>query len=317
MKRRWRNKMIYSNVIDMIGKTPLFAFPKEENNSQIFAKLEMFNPGSSVKDRPAYEMIKTALENGQLSPNGTIIEATSGNTGIALAMIGASLKLQVIIVMPESMSVERRKLIQSYGAKLVLTPAAGGMQAAVDKAIALQKEIDNSMLVSQFDNLANPESHYLTTGPEIIADLKDQGGIDVFVSAFGTGGTATGITKALKEFNPNVFVVGVEPKASPLITEGQAGPHKIQGIGANFVPNTLDLKQLNEVVTVTDQEAITTSQMLAKEYGLLVGISSGAAFAATKKLAQRPEFANKNIVTVFPDTGQRYLSTALFDFAEE
>ncbi|QPK94544.1 cysteine synthase A [Actinomyces sp. zg-332] len=298
--------MIYSKVTELIGSTPLFDLGTHGENSNIYAKLEMFNPGSSVKDRPAYAIIKAAIESGELKEGGTIFEGTSGNTGIALAMVGTSLGFRVVIVMPESMTIERRNLITAFGAELVLTPASEGMRGAVEKTEELAKQTPNSIIASQFANVANPAIHYETTAKEIEKDMEELGGADIFVSAFGTGGTLTGVARYLKEKNPNITIVGIEPTASPLITEGKAGPHKIQGIGANFIPENLDTDLVDEVITVDNDEAFEKTRHIAKEFGLLVGVSSGAAYAGSIKIAER--FPNKKIVTVFPDTGQRYLS---------
>lgn len=304
--------MIYSKVTDLIGSTPLFDLGTHGENSNIFAKLEMFNPGSSVKDRAAYAIIKSAIEQGALKEGGTIFEGTSGNTGIALAMVGTSLGFKVVIVMPESMTIERRKLITALGAELVLTPASEGMKGAVNKTEELAKDTPNSIIASQFSNAANPTAHYENTAKEIEKDMAELGGADIFVSAFGTGGTLTGVARYLKEHNPNIKIIGIEPSASPLVTEGKAGPHKIQGIGANFIPENLNMDLVDEVITVTNEEAFEQARFLAKEYGLFVGVSSGAAFAGSLEVAKR--FADKKIVTVFPDTGQRYLSVeGLFD----
>lgn len=297
--------MIYSKVSDLIGSTPLFNLGKY-NNSSIFAKLEMFNPGSSVKDRAAFSIIQSAIDSGVLKEGGTIFEGTSGNTGIALAMVGTSLGFKVVIVMPESMSVERRKLITAFGAKLVLTPASEGMKGALEKTEELASRTENSIIASQFSNQANPKAHYMGTAVEIEKDMAELGGVDIFVSAFGTAGTLIGNAKYLKEKNPNVRIIGIEPSASPLVTEGKAGPHKIQGIGANFIPDILVTSHVDEFITISNEEAFKYTKILAKKFGLLVGISSGAAYAGSIEIAKR--FPNKKIVTIFPDTGQRYLS---------
>ena len=298
--------MIYKNITELIGSTPLFDLGVHGENSNIYAKLEMFNPGSSVKDRAAYAIIKTAIEQGALKEGGTIFEGTSGNTGIALAMVGTSLGYKVVIVMPESMSIERRKLITALGAELVLTPASEGMRGAVEKTQELAKQTPNSIIASQFSNKANPTTHYENTAKEIEKDMQEIGGVDIFVSAFGTGGTLTGVARYLKEQNPNIRIIGIEPEASPLLTEGKAGPHKIQGIGANFIPENLERELVDEIITVDNDTAFEKTRYLAAEYGLFVGVSSGAAFAGSQQIAQK--YPNKKIVTVFPDTGQRYLS---------
>lgn len=304
--------MLYNKVTDLIGSTPLFELEKAGDN-HIFAKLEMFNPGSSVKDRPAYSIISKAIESNALKPGGTIYEATSGNTGIALAMVGASMGFKVVIVMPESMTVERRKLISAFGAQLVLTPASEGMAGAVRKAEQLQAQDENSILASQFANAANPLSHYKHTAREIEKDLAEVGKVDILAVGFGTGGTISGLAKYLKQTNPDLYVVGIEPESSPMLTQGKAGPHKIQGIGANFIPDNLDTSLVDEFITVSDEQAFETTRLIAKKYGLFVGVSSGAAYAGALQVASRENISSKNIVTVFPDTGQRYLSTPLFD----
>ena len=303
--------MIYSKVSDLIGSTPLFNLGNT-SGANIFAKLEMFNPGSSVKDRAGYYIIKKAIQSGALKDGGTIFEGTSGNTGVSLAMVGASLGFKVVIVMPESMSVERRKIIQAYGAELVLTPASEGMRGAVEKAKHLASITKNSILASQFVNEANSLAHYETTAIEIENDMKNIGGTDIFVAGFGTGGTITGIARYMKSKNPNIKIVGIEPASSPLLTNGKSGPHKIQGIGANFIPDILDTNIIDEIITVNDEVAIEKTRFLARNFGLLVGISSGAAYAGSLQMASL--YPNKNIVTIFPDTGQRYLSVdGLFD----
>lgn len=301
---------IKENITELIGGTPLLRLCKMEAKSEaqgaVIAKLEYFNPGGSAKDRVGYNMILEAERSGKLQPGGTIIEPTSGNTGVGIAMVAASQGYRAIMVMPESMSMERRNLLKAYGAELVLTDAAGGMQAAVEKAEALSKEIPGSLIAGQFVNPANWESHYKTTGPEVWEDTD--GKVDIFVATVGTGGTLTGTGKYLKEKNPDIKVVAVEPAASPLLSGGKAGPHKIQGIGANFIPEVLDTTIYDEIITVTDEAAFETMKDLAVTEGLFVGVSSGAALWAALETAKRPENAGKNIVVLLPDTGERYLS---------
>ena len=295
---------INEKVTDLIGRTPLLKLHSE--GGTVVAKLEYFNPAGSIKDRAAFYMIKDAEEQGRLKEGGTIIEPTSGNTGVGIAMTAAARGYHAIMVMPESMSVERRKLLAAYGAELVLTPASEGMQGSVQKAEQLAEEIPGSIIAGQFDNPANPRSHVETTGPEIWEDTD--GTIDILVATFGTGGTVTGIGKYLKSKNPKVQVIAVEPAASPLVTEGKAGPHKIQGIGANFIPDNLDREVVDEFVTVTDEAALETMKALASEEGILVGVSSGAAVSAAREIAKRPGNEDKLIVAILPDTGERYLS---------
>lgn len=301
---------IKENITELIGGTPLLRLCKMEAKSEaqgaVIAKLEYFNPGGSAKDRVGYNMILEAERSGKLQPGGTIIEPTSGNTGVGIAMVAASRGYRAIMVMPESMSMERRNLLKAYGAELVLTDAAGGMQAAVEKAEALSKEIPGSLIAGQFVNPANWESHYKTTGPEVWEDTD--GKVDIFVATVGTGGTLTGTGKYLKEKNPDIKVVAVEPAASPLLSGGKAGPHKIQGIGANFIPEVLDTTIYDEIITVTDEDAFETMKDLAVTEGLFVGVSSGAALWAALETSKRPENAGKNIVVLLPDTGERYLS---------
>ena len=292
------------SLIYAIGNTPLVKI------GNIYAKLECVNPGGSSKDRAALAMILAAEANGSLQPGGTIIEPTSGNTGIGLAWVGVSRGYRVILTMPDTMSMERRQLICAYGAEIVLTEGAKGMQGAIDKAVELQKSIPNSIIPDQFSNPANAQAHYESTGPEIWR--QTDGKVDVFVAGVGTGGTITGAGRYLKEKNPSIKLIAAEPAASPLLSGGTAGPHKIQGIGANFIPKVLDRELLDEIVVVTDDEAITTAAKLAKQEGLLVGISSGAAYYAAQLVAQRPEFADKTVVTLLPDTGMRYLSTGIY-----
>lgn len=278
--------------------------------SKILAKLEYFNPAGSVKDRVAKQMILDAKESGALKEGSTIIEPTSGNTGIGLASAAASLGYKCILVMPDSMSVERRNLLKAYGAEVVLSEGAKGMAGAVEKAEELAKNIGGSFIAGQFVNPSNPKAHYLTTGPEIWEDTD--GKIDVFVASVGTGGTLTGTARYLKEKNPDIKVIAVEPKASPLLSEGKAGPHKIQGIGANFVPEILDTKIYDEVVAISDEKAYETANAIAKLEGILVGISSGAAVAAAAEISSMDEYKGKNIVVILPDSGDRYMSSGVF-----
>ncbi|GAA0035764.1 cysteine synthase A [Brevibacterium metallidurans] len=301
---------IYSNVSELVGRTPLIRLNKasERTGAEIIAKLESYNPANSVKDRIGVAMIDAAEASGQLQPGGTIVEATSGNTGIALAMVGASRGYKVVLTMPESMSKERRALLRAFGAELVLTDKALGMKGAVEKAEEIAA--DGAVLVRQFENEANVAIHKATTGPEILADTD--GDIDIFVAGIGTGGTISGAGAALREAKPDVTIVAVEPSASPLLTEGKAGPHTIQGIGANFVPAILDTKIYDEVVDVDNDAAFDRARNLALEEGLLVGISSGAALVAAEEVASRPENAGKRVVVILPDFGERYLSTPLF-----
>ena len=309
---------IYSNVIELVGNTPLVELTHYEQNHDLGAKLigkvEYFNPAGSVKDRIGKAMIDDAVAAGKINDETVLIEPTSGNTGIALAAIAAARGNRIIITMPETMSIERRNLMKAYGAELVLTEGAKGMKGAIAKAEELASEIENSFIPSQFTNPANPEVHYKTTGPEIW-DATD-GKVDILVGGVGTGGTISGAGKFLKEKNPNIKVVAVEPADSPVLSEGRAGSHKIQGIGAGFVPDTLDTDIYDEVITIENEEAFETGRELAANDGLLVGISSGAATAAAAKLASRPENAGKNIVVILPDTGERYLTTAMFDFED-
>lgn len=309
---------VYKNVFELIGNTPLVELTNYENNhglnARLIGKVEYFEPAGSIKDRIAKAMIDEAEANGLLDAETVIIEPTSGNTGIGLAAIAAARGNRIIIAMPDTMSVERRNLMRAYGAELVLTPGADGMKGAIAKAEQLAEEIPNSFIPSQFTNPANPAIHYRTTGPEIWE--ATDGEVDILVAGVGTGGTISGAGAYLKEQNPDVRVVAVEPAGSPVLSEGCAGPHGIQGIGAGFVPETLDTDVYDEVITITNDEAFETGRELAAHDGLLVGISSGAAVAAAAKLAQRPENAGKNIVMILPDTGERYLSSAMFDFAE-
>lgn len=305
---------IYTSADLLVGKTPLLELTHIEKEldlkAKIIAKLEYFNPAGSVKDRIAKAMIDDAEEKGILKPGSVIIEPTSGNTGIGLASIAAAKGYRIIIVMPETMSVERRQLMKAYGAELVLTEGAKGMKGAIAKAEELSKEIPNSFIPGQFVNPANPAIHRATTGPEIYEDTD--GKVDIFVAGVGTGGTVTGVGEYLKSQNPNVKVVAVEPASSPVLSTGVAGPHKIQGIGAGFVPEVLNTKVYDEIITVANEDAFATGKLIGKKEGVLVGISSGAATWAAIELAKRPENAGKNIVVLLPDTGDRYLSTPLF-----
>ena len=305
---------IYESLTDLIGGTPLLKLTnyQEENKLQatIAAKLEYFNPAGSVKDRIAKAMIDDAEAKGTLVKDSVIIEPTSGNTGIGLAAVAAARGYRVILTMPETMSVERRNLLKAYGAELVLTDGAKGMKGAIEKANELASSLPNSFIPGQFVNPANPQAHFNTTGPEIWNDTD--GKVDIFVAGVGTGGTVSGIGKYLKLQNPNVKVVAVEPAGSPVLTEGKAGPHKIQGIGAGFVPDTLDTDIYDEVITIENEDAFATGKTLARKEGLLVGISSGAAVYAATILAKRPENKGKLIVALLPDTGDRYLSTPMF-----
>lgn len=297
---------VYSSITDLIGNTPLVALNRFAPGARVLAKLEKANPAGSAKDRVAWNMILAAEKAGRLAKGGTIIEPTSGNTGIGLAAIGASRGYRVVIIMPDSMSVERRNLMKAYGAELILTPGAKGMSGAIERAEALQKEIPGSIIAGQFDNPANPEAHYRTTGPEIWADTD--GEVDIFVAGVGTGGTVSGVGRYLKEKNPNVRIVAVEPSASSVLRGGKPGPHAIQGIGANFVPGNYDSKIVDEIVDVTNEDALNAAKELTKTEGLLVGVSSGAAAWAARMIAGRPENAGKTIVALLPDTGERYLS---------
>ncbi len=305
---------IYESVTELIGGTPILNvknFAKQAGaDATILAKLEYFNPAGSVKDRIAYAMIDDAEKKGKLKEGSVIIEPTSGNTGIGLASIAAAKGYRIILTMPETMSVERRNLLKAYGAELVLTEGANGMKGAIAKAEELAQEIEGAFIPSQFENPANPATHRATTGPEIWEDTD--GKVDIFVAGVGTGGTVTGIGEYLKEQNPDIKVVAVEPATSPVLSKGTAGPHKIQGIGAGFVPATLNTKIYDEVLPIENEDAFATGRAFAKAEGVLVGISSGAALHAATILAKRPENKGKNIVVLLPDTGDRYLSTALF-----
>ena len=303
---------LYKTVTELIGNTPLIELNNVGKNlpNKLIGKVEFFNPGGSVKDRIALAMISDAEAKGLLKEGSTIVEPTSGNTGIGLAMVGASKGYKVILTMPETMSVERRNLLKAFGAKLVLTEGSKGMKGAIAKAIEIANEIPHSFIPSQFENQANPQIHFKTTGPEIYEALN--GKVDYLISGIGTGGTISGAGEYLKKMIPGVKVIAVEPTDSPVLSKGVVGPHKIQGIGAGFVPDTLNTKIYDEIITVTNDEAYAGARRLAREEGLLVGISSGAAFHAALVVASRQENVNKNIVIIFPDTGERYLSTTLF-----
>ena len=301
---------IYTSIEQLIGGTPLLQLPADGLKARVLVKLESFNPGGSVKDRAALSMIADAEEKGLLPPGGTIIEPTSGNTGIGLAAVAAARGYKAIIVMPDTMSMERRLLMQAYGAQVVLTPGAAGMSGAVEKARELAKTIPGSFVPLQFDNPANAQAHYATTGPEIWADTD--GDVDIFVAGAGTGGTLTGVGRFLREKNADIRIVAVEPADSPLLSQGRSGPHGIQGIGANFVPAVLDRNIIDQIVTVTTDQAYTAARLLGSRVGILAGISSGAALHATLELAKQGENTGKTIVALLPDTGERYLSTDLF-----
>ena len=307
--------MIYNDITQLVGHTPLFEPLQYQKvcgiNAHILCKLEYLNPAGSIKDRAALGMIKAAERDGKLKKGSVIIEPTSGNTGIGLAAIAARRGYRVILTMPDTMSVERRKLLAAYGAEIVLTEGALGMKGAIDRAEKLAQEIPNSFIPAQFDNIANANAHRTSTAPEILADTE--GKVDILVAGVGTGGTITGIGQALKEACPAVKVVAVEPADSPLLSEGRAGAHGLQGIGANFVPSLLDLTVIDEILPVTTNDAFAAARKLARLEGILVGITSGAALHTATELAKRPENAGKNIVVILPDTGDRYLSTALFD----
>jgi len=305
---------IYESVTELVGKTPLLKannFIKAEGlKANILVKLEYLNPAGSIKDRIAVAMIEDAEQSGKLKPGATIIEPTSGNTGIGLAMVATAKGYHAILTMPETMSIERRKLLAAYGAEIVLTDGGKGMKGAIEKAEELAKTTPNSFIPSQFTNPANPAAHEKTTGPEIWEDMD--GKVDAFIAGVGTGGTLTGVGHFLKGKNPSVHVVAVEPATSPVLSAGHAGPHKIQGIGAGFVPDTLDTKVYDEILPIANEDAFKYGRAFARSEAILVGISSGAALAAAVQLSQRPEFEGKNIVVILPDTGDRYLSTTLF-----
>ncbi len=305
---------IATNITDLIGNTPLVRLNALSNASgtTILGKCEFMNPTSSVKDRIGYNMIRTALDEGKINHETLIIEPTSGNTGIALASICAALGLKLTLTMPESMSIERRNLLQALGANLVLTPAALGMKGAIDEAAALAERTPNSYVLQQFANPANPAIHRLTTAPEILRDTEDN--VDIFVAAVGTGGTLTGTGEVLRQHLPNLQIIAVEPKDSPVLSGGKPGPHKIQGIGAGFVPSVLNTTLYNEIITVSNEEAIAAAKQVARTEGLLVGISAGANIHAASLIASRPENKGKTIITILCDTAERYLSTALFEF---
>ena len=305
---------IYERIIDTVGHTPLVELKRIEEKynlkAKVIAKVESFNPAGSVKDRIAKAMIEDAERRGLINKDTVIVEPTSGNTGIGLSMVAASKGMRIILTMPETMSIERRNLLKAYGAELVLTEGSKGMKGAIAKAEELAKSIPNSFIPSQFTNKANPEMHYKTTGPEIYEDTE--GSVDIFVAGVGTGGTLSGTGRYLKEKKPSVKVIAVEPETSPVLSKGTPGPHKIQGIGAGFVPDTLDTSIYDEIITISNEEAFEKGRESARTEGLLIGISSGAALAAAIKLASREENRGKTIVVLFPDTGERYLSTAMF-----
>lgn len=308
---------IYNTITELIGKTPTVRLntfgSKRGIKGNIVAKVEFFNPGGSVKDRIALAMIEDAEKKGILKKGGTIIEPTSGNTGVGLSLVGAVKGYKVILTMPDTMSIERRKLAAAYGTEIVLTPGANGMKGAIAKAEELRDATPGAVILQQFNNPSNPEKHYATTGPELIADAREAGiTIDAFVAGVGTGGTLSGAGKAIKEAFPNAKVIAVEPASSAVLSGNPSGPHKIQGIGAGFVPNNYDSSVVDEILPVQNEDAFETARALAKEEGLLVGISSGAAAYAASVVASRPEFAGKNVFVLLPDTGERYLSTALF-----
>ena len=309
---------IYKQITDLIGHTPLVELPKYSKfrgvDTPIIGKVEYFNPGGSVKDRIALAMIEDAEKAGKLKPGATIIEPTSGNTGVGLALVAAVKGYRLILTMPETMSVERRSLVKAYGAQVKLTSGKDGMKGAIKAAEELRDSIEGSIILGQFTNMANPRVHYLTTGPEVWSDTNGQ--VDIFVAGVGTGGTITGIGQYLKEQTPNVRIVAVEPTDSAVLSGGNSGPHKIQGIGAGFIPDTYNSAYIDEVFKVENDQAILTGRLLAQQEGLLVGISSGAAAFAATEIARRPENKGKQIVTLFPDTGERYLSTVLYAFDE-
>lgn len=307
--------MIYNSITEAIGKTPLMRLHSIEKSQNIqaalYGKLEAFNPAGSIKDRAAMWMIKDAEDKGLLKPGGTIIEPTSGNTGIGLAAIAAARGYKAIFVLPETMSMERRKLLAAFGSEVVLTEGAKGMKGSIEKAEELNREIPGSIIIGQFVNPANAQAHIDTTGPEIFEDLE--GKVDAIVAGVGTGGTITGLGRFLKEKNPEIKVIAVEPKNSPLLSEGKFGPHNLQGIGANFIPEILDQDVIDEVIPVLEDDAYNLARRMATEEGFLVGITSGAALWVAVEIGKRPEFEGKNIVVILPDSGERYLSTVLFN----
>lgn len=306
---------IYNNIIETIGRTPLVNLKnykeKEGLKGNILGKVEYFNPSGSIKDRIAYSMIKDAEESGKINKDTIIIEPTSGNTGVGLALIAAAKGYRLVLTMPETMSIERRKLLKAYGAELVLTPGVDGMTGAIKKAEELAKENPNSFIPQQFKNPSNPAIHKVTTGEEIWEDAD--GKVDVVIAGVGTGGTITGIAQVLKKKNPNIKIIAVEPADSPVLSQGKSGPHKIQGIGAGFVPDVFDRSLIDEIITIKNEEAFEETKKLVVTEGILAGISSGAALYAGKIVANRPEFEDKNIVVILPDSGQRYLSMPIFD----
>ena len=305
---------IMKSAIELIGNTPLVELGQLEKDidakARVVAKIEAFNPGGSVKDRVALAMIEQAARDGLLHEGSVIVEPTSGNTGIGLALVSALKGYRLILTMPETMSIERRRLVAAYGAEVVLTPGSEGMKGAIAKAKLIQSELKDAVMLGQFENKANPNKHYATTAEEIWKDTD--GHVDVFVAGVGTGGTVSGVGKKLKEYNPNIKVIAVEPVASPMLSQGKAGPHKIQGIGAGFVPDNYNAAVVDEVITVADDEAIATARLLASKEGLLVGISSGAAAFVALQLAKRDDLKEKTIAVLLPDTGERYLSTVLY-----
>ena len=305
--------MIYNNITELIGKTPIVKLNNitKDIQAEILVKVESFNPGGSVKDRIALSMVNAAEKEGLINPNTIIVEPTSGNTGIGLAMVAGSKGYKLVLTMPETMSIERRNLLKAYGAELVLTPGEKGMKGAIEKAVELVKENPNAILLQQFENINNPEIHKRTTAIEIIEDTNGQ--LDIFVAGVGTGGTITGVGTILKERLPGIQIVAVEPFESPVLSGGEPGPHKIQGIGAGFIPKVLKTEVFDQVITVKSEEALKITKELAKKEGLLVGISSGAALSAALELAQRSENSGKRILVMLPDTGERYLSTELFE----